>query len=287
MNIAEKLVKLRKEKGLTQEKLAQELNISIASIKNYENVKTPREPKNDILLKFAKFYNVSTEYLLNDDITNKTTDNITIENKLNLSDKTIEKIVEINTKVNNEIIGKFIDYMSINEFWNKINEYIKLTNEINLLLPTLEILKYKALFTKYSTQDDLFNYLIRENEDSGYTDTNAFYITNSCQYKKDDKKQLLDLLNLFLKIDDEPFIISTSLKTDEVIYGDFNLSNALFVIKNCINNNAKMPILEINTLFEFPNKQINKKKERQEIIGFYLSKELNKFLSYLDNEEAE
>lgn len=284
MTFGEKLKQLRIDKGLTQEQASKEIGIAVSSLRNYENERLPDTYQ---LKQIRDFYNVPYEYLLDDNSNNKNYENLGIGNKLNLSDKTIEKIVEINTKVNSEIIGKFIDYMSINEFWNKINEYIKLTNEINLLLPTLEILKYKALFTKYSTQDDLFNYLIRENEDSGYADTNAFYITNSCQYRKDDKKQLLDLLNLFLKIDDEPFIISTSLKTDEVIYSDFDLSNALFVIKNCINNNAKMPILEINTLFEFPNKQINKKKERQEIIGFYLSKELNKFLSYLDNEEAE
>ena len=97
MNIAEKLVKLRKEKGFTQEKLCELLDISISSIRNYENIKKPREPQNDILLKFADFYNVSTEYLLNDEITNKTNENINIGNELQISDEAIKAIKEIST----------------------------------------------------------------------------------------------------------------------------------------------------------------------------------------------
>ena len=138
MNIAEKLVKLRKEKGLTQEKLAQELNISIASIKNYENVKTPREPKNDILLKFAKFYDVSTKYLLNDEITNKTNDNIIIGTELKLSDNAIKTIKRFSKYNLSDTFNMFLEYQSISRIMyalrNIKNLYIIQKNYIGLFL---------------------------------------------------------------------------------------------------------------------------------------------------------
>ncbi len=59
---SEKLKILRKEYNLSQEKLAQVLNISKGSIGMYETNR--REPSFEILLNIADFFNVSLDYLL-------------------------------------------------------------------------------------------------------------------------------------------------------------------------------------------------------------------------------
>lgn len=53
---------LREELGLKQEELAKKLNISPSSIGMYETNK--REPNNEITIKLADFFGVSTDYLL-------------------------------------------------------------------------------------------------------------------------------------------------------------------------------------------------------------------------------
>ena len=54
---------LRNEKGITQEKLADVLNVNSRTISRWENAKTM--PDFDILIELADFYDVSIEELLN------------------------------------------------------------------------------------------------------------------------------------------------------------------------------------------------------------------------------
>lgn len=57
------LKNLRKEKGMTQEKLSQLLNVNSRTVSRWENAKTM--PDFDILIELAKLYDVSIEELLN------------------------------------------------------------------------------------------------------------------------------------------------------------------------------------------------------------------------------
>ncbi|AFM41950.1 putative transcriptional regulator [Desulfosporosinus acidiphilus SJ4] len=57
-----RLKELREEKLLTQAELAEKLNISRGSVGNYE--KDERMPDGEVLVKFADFFGVSTDYLL-------------------------------------------------------------------------------------------------------------------------------------------------------------------------------------------------------------------------------
>lgn len=60
------LKKLREEKGLTQEQLAEKLNVSAGTIGNYEQGQ--RLPKDDRMwIKIAVFFNVSVDYLMDVD----------------------------------------------------------------------------------------------------------------------------------------------------------------------------------------------------------------------------
>ena len=65
MNVSEKLIQLRKSKGLSQEKLAEKLGVSRQAISRWENGTALPDANN--ILSISKLYNVTTDYLLNDD----------------------------------------------------------------------------------------------------------------------------------------------------------------------------------------------------------------------------
>lgn len=60
--LGERLMILREESGLTQEKLAELFKTKKATISRYET--GTRDPKLDTLIEFADFFKVSTDYLL-------------------------------------------------------------------------------------------------------------------------------------------------------------------------------------------------------------------------------
>ncbi len=283
MNIAEKLIKLRKERGLTQENLSQQLEISISAIRNYENIKKPREPKNDMLLKFANFYNVSTEYLLNDEITNKTTDNITIENKLNFSDNTIEKIIKINKYINNEIIGQFIDNMPIREFWEVIGRYIEINEEIKDLSNLKGITECSAILDKYSTNNtfNMYKYFDKDGNVERY-DINAFCKNNKCKYTKKDKEILLIWLD---KLQNSQTLTKRNFKYYELLFDDYGIH--INNLKRLINENSRIPIHISKIITSIPQIEIDERTNKKEVIKFQLSNELTNFLTYLDKKGQE
>lgn len=66
MNLAEKIQKERKMRGLTQEDLAQRLNVSRQSVSKWESGQAL--PEVDKILLLSECFGVSTDYLLKDDI---------------------------------------------------------------------------------------------------------------------------------------------------------------------------------------------------------------------------
>ena len=66
MNFAEKLIKLRKKTGLSQEELAVKINVSRQVVNKWENLELVPELEN--ILKLSKLFNVSTDYLIKDDL---------------------------------------------------------------------------------------------------------------------------------------------------------------------------------------------------------------------------
>lgn len=58
----DRLKHLREQSNFTQRELAERLNISESQIFRYE--KDEIEPRADVVVKFAEFFNVSTDYLL-------------------------------------------------------------------------------------------------------------------------------------------------------------------------------------------------------------------------------
>ena len=56
------LKKIRKERGLTQLKVAMDLNISREALSHYEN--DMREPSIELLKKMSEYFNVSIDFLI-------------------------------------------------------------------------------------------------------------------------------------------------------------------------------------------------------------------------------
>ena len=65
MNIAEKITSLRKENSMSQEELADKLNVSRQAISRWEMGTAMPDANN--LLQISKLFNVTVDYLLNDD----------------------------------------------------------------------------------------------------------------------------------------------------------------------------------------------------------------------------
>ena len=63
MSVGDRLKYLRECKGITQDKLAEIVNVKKSTISKYENNKL--EISNETLVKFAKYFNVTTDYILN------------------------------------------------------------------------------------------------------------------------------------------------------------------------------------------------------------------------------
>lgn len=61
-HLGKKLKELREERGLTQKQLSELLGLNSVTYLHYE--KEQREPPLSLLVEFAKFFEVSTDYLL-------------------------------------------------------------------------------------------------------------------------------------------------------------------------------------------------------------------------------
>lgn len=127
MTLREKLIELRTEAGLTQEDLAEKLMISTSSIKKYENEKNPRTPEINILKNYTKYFKVSMDYLTDDNIESKTSENIKINEITKLSDKAIYNLKNHNHKA----IDLLIESEQLSKFNNLLDLYFKFSNLIN------------------------------------------------------------------------------------------------------------------------------------------------------------
>lgn len=107
-----KLRTLREKKGILQKELAMSLNTSASTIGMYEHER--REPDNRTLKKIANFFNVSIDYLLDND-------NINITSEISLKRKDeLRKILIKNNCLNNndelddEELETLINFIKIN-----------------------------------------------------------------------------------------------------------------------------------------------------------------------------
>ena len=65
MKLPDKIIKLRKATGISQEELAEQLNVSRQAISRWENGSALPDAQN--ILQISKLFGVTADYLLNDD----------------------------------------------------------------------------------------------------------------------------------------------------------------------------------------------------------------------------
>ena len=167
MKLSQKLRELREEKGLTQQALADELGIGIQSIRNYENDSLDRIPSTVQLKMLKDFYNVTYEYLLDDDCNNRTTETVSIGKELKLSDKALDKIINLQYR-NRHLPRELVECLApdvetpivFNEWIEKsdVQEYLVLIKEYQTLNKALEILQYFTALNGFNKNiSDLLN----------------------------------------------------------------------------------------------------------------------------------
>lgn len=93
VNMGEKLKSLRLEKRLTQKQVADMIGLAISAVSSYES--SSRYPSYDVLVKLARIFHVSTDYLLG--MTDKRNIDVT-----GLHDDEIELISQLEDKLRDE-----------------------------------------------------------------------------------------------------------------------------------------------------------------------------------------
>lgn len=123
---AERLTALRENKGKKRQEVADEINISRASLEYYEKGK--RKPDIEVLLKLADYYNVTCDYLLK----GVKTENVSINEVTGLSDETIDELQKgknsvfyttlLNFLINNKTLLKALNNYLLSSIYS---EYAK------------------------------------------------------------------------------------------------------------------------------------------------------------------
>ena len=111
MKFSEKLQTLRKEKKMSQEDLAQELDVSRQSVSKWESGTT--YPEMDKLLALCKIFNCSLEDLTNDNISkiNVETEEKILPNLVNNVKTEVKNIYQVFANMEFKDIIKFLIYM--------------------------------------------------------------------------------------------------------------------------------------------------------------------------------
>jgi len=117
MEFGDFLAKLRKEKGYYQKEVAAYLNVTVATISNYE--KNVHAPDLDTLIKLADFYDVSTDYLLQ---RTRYKASIRTLNKRLSADYTISDIINTTLELDRRNIKALLDYYELLRLRNSITQ---------------------------------------------------------------------------------------------------------------------------------------------------------------------
>lgn len=163
LNFAENLKRLRKEKGITQEKLAETLGVSAQSVSRWEL--SICYPDLEMLPPLANYFGVTVDHLLSNDIVSKEQDGEIFEKTVNrLSDRTTECI---------DFVKKYCQKYPENDYYAyqlvyaikryAVGDRAKTEKYMPLLLKNVE----RLLETKYRNQAVQIMVTLCEEEDLG------------------------------------------------------------------------------------------------------------------------
>ena len=212
MKFGEFVYKLRKEKNITQQHLAEILDVSYQAISRWENNIT--SPDITVLPILSNIFNVTIDYLLdnkieeNDEIINETYKqywNLFNENKYNEAEILLEEKIKKfpnNYFLKNELLKLYYVLMfkkTQSEYQNKI---IKLANEIidNTLVPEYKFSAIQTLILIYGSKNEFEKgkELLELLPDSSYSkDHLKEYTLNGEEKEKAVQEQTDDILSMF------------------------------------------------------------------------------------------
>lgn len=116
MEFGEFLAELRKEKGYLQKEVAAYLNVTVATISNYE--KGVHTPDLNTLSRLADFYDVSTDYLLQ---RTKYKASINTLNKPLSADYTVSDLMNTTLELDRHNTQSLLDYYELLTLRNSVN----------------------------------------------------------------------------------------------------------------------------------------------------------------------
>lgn len=188
MNLSEKIQLLRKEKGETQKDLADILNIGVSTLKTYENINGLRKPDIDTLKKIKEHYDVTYEYLFDNECKNRANENIEIGKELGLSDKSINNIKNIEKK---DTFNKFVEYYDFSRLIEYFDLYYKinkiLTYDLHLIIYICDLWEYIIDRNQKGKQEDLKEYFDKcdnaVNNIVKFTDNTIFADSSDSKYE--------------------------------------------------------------------------------------------------------
>lgn len=235
MVLKDKLIDLRKSNNLTQEQLASELRISLASIKKYESKNNYRLPEREVLKLYVEYFNVSYDYLLNDSISNKTTENIHIEKILNLSDSSIENLKTYSHEALNSIIGSDI----FKNFNQVLNYYWYISS-------TSTKLRFSSIVVQYFKEMDFTTLTTPKIEDLEHHTKEIYKITNDFNLYKEKNQNFSFYVSNNDELDDTiSTILNKEYCDDEILSLYKDLLEYILAWESTLENGRKILKLEI------------------------------------------
>lgn len=132
-----RLLELRKSKGISRQKAADDLGISRATLEYYEKGK--RCPSVNVIDSLAEYYGVSVDYLFGRTQVEKADSNLQATSRYtHLSEGAIEKLASCNNAFPNdiafwEILNRFISDNTIIKFVSEIKHYIAINTKLEKL----------------------------------------------------------------------------------------------------------------------------------------------------------
>ena len=170
LSIGDRLRELREDMELSQENVANELGIALGTISKYENIidMDPGPISSENIVKLAKLYNVSADYLLG--LTENKNGSNTPISDLHLSDPAIQ--VLRSQIYNNALISEILTHPSYYDYITDLELYVKgsTTEYISEMKNARTFLKsaaYAARVTSkknYAMQDESVNSQIKKME---------------------------------------------------------------------------------------------------------------------------
>lgn len=142
MKFSEKLQKLRKENNLSQEQLADKLDVSRQSVSKWESGQT--YPEMDKLLTMCKLFNITLDDLTNDEVQyndvkskNKNSFDNLVDDVMYIIDKTFVMFSNLDARERGKVIGELIVLFIILLFFRLPFEYVmSLGRNVLYYLPT-------------------------------------------------------------------------------------------------------------------------------------------------------